>query len=152
MSIKRIDPKATFDIVSAYDEAVQHETAEEMEALRASKGLTRYEKYLETFSISELKFIEGQSPTIFRVRCLLSSEKAELDEKFQTIDTVNKRIEYRNRNEMMLEIYKKACLGIVNESGSLEKLGIDELEYKVVTDIGAAISILGSLGKNLKKA
>ncbi len=151
MSIKRIDPKATFDIVSVYDEAIQHENMEELEELKKTKGQTRFEKYLETFNLEELKLVEGQSPTLFKVRCLLASEKADLDEKHQSFDMANKRIEYKNRHAMMLEMFKKACLGIVNESGGLDKVGIDDIEYKVATDIGAAISILGSIGKNLKK-
>lgn len=151
MAIKRIDPRATFDIVSVYDESLVFETPEELEELKKSKELTRYEKYLESFDLSVLKIREGESPTLFRVRCLLASEKAELDERHQSFDMAKKTIEYKNRHAMMLDMFKKACLGIVNESGGLDKVGIDDIEYKVATDIGAAISILGSIGKNLKK-
>lgn len=152
MAIKRINPNATFDIVSVYDEAIQHESPEELEALKASKELTRFEKYLENFDLSVLKFVEGEKPTLFRVRCLRAIEKAELDQKYQSIDVVNKRIEYKNRQEMMLDIFQKACLGIIGEDGQLEKVGYDDIEYKVAADVGAAISILGSVTKNLKKA
>lgn len=151
MSIKRIDPKATFDIVSVHDTAIVHESFEELEALKVSKEVSRFEKYLESFDLSTLKFKDDEKPTLFRVRCLLSNEKAELDQHYQTVDVVNKRIEYKKRHQMMLDIFSKACIGIVNSDGTLEKISVDDLEYKVSTDIGAAISILGSVSKNLKK-
>jgi hypothetical protein len=151
MAIKRINPNATFDIVSVYDEALKHETNEEIEALKQAGGQTRFEKYLESFDLGELQFLEGEKPTLFRVRCLRAIEKAELDQKYQVIDVVNKRIEYKNRQEMMLDIFSKACLGIVAEDGSVEKISVDEIEYKVASDVGAGISILGSVNKNLKK-
>ena len=150
MAIKRLDPKATFDYVCVYDEAIQHETSEELEASGAVQA--RFQDYLESFDINKLKFVEGKSPTLFRIRGLLSSEKAVIEEKYQEIDVVNKRIKYKNRQQMALDMFNLACIGIVNEDGTVEKVSADEVEYKVAQDVGAAIGLLGILSKNLKKA
>lgn len=148
MAVKRLDPNATFDIVTLHDEALFFETNEELKA-QENKN---FEEYLQTFDLTKLKFKENEKPDLFRVRCLRVEEMAQINEKYVEYDVVNKQAIIKNKNNMLVELFKLGCLGIVEESGAIKKIGVDELEFKVILDIGASISLLGTLGKNLKKA
>lgn len=152
MAIRRLDPKATFKVVSQYDDAVIAETAEELELLKASKEKTRYEKYLESFNLADLKFKEDAKPTHFVVRCLQSLELAELNEKHIEANVVEKTMQFKERNKMLFEMFELGCLGIESENGKVEKIGTEELDAGVVIEVGSIISLMTTLGKNLKKA
>jgi len=151
MAIKRLDPTAKFKVICIFDDALELETEEELKAL-GTDGKSRYQEYMENFDESKLKFKEGQKPTRFHIRCLKANEVAELNAKYQKIDTVKKSIELINRNQMMLEIFNLAVVGIEDENGNVSKISSDELEFNVAVEIGSMVSLLTTLGKNLKKA
>lgn len=152
MAIRRVDPKAVFKIVSRFDDSLEAE--DEVPAKEGEpKPQTCYEKYIESFDLNELKFKEGLKPTLFHVRCLKASELAEINQKYQIVDTVKKTITYRDQNLMMLEIFDRAIIGVQEGDGSpMEKVSSDEVGFHIATEIGSMISLLTTLGKNLKKA
>lgn len=152
MAIRRVDPKATFRVVSQTDEAVETETAEEQAALKAAGQQTRYEKYLESFNLGDLKFKEGVKPTIFHIRSLLNGERADIDEDFLVVDTVSKTVDYKNQKKMLIAMFKLGCLGIEDDNGKLQPLDAESVEYSTSIDIGSLVSLSGTVGKNLKKA
>lgn len=150
MAIKRLDPTARFKIICVFDDALDLESQEELDAM-GKDDRTRYQQYMENFDESKLKFKEGLSPTRFHVRCLKASEVAELNARYQKVDVVKKTIEIVNRSQMMIEIFNLGVIGIEDEEGKVSKIGADELEASVVIEIGSMISLLTTLGKNLKK-
>lgn len=170
MSIKRVDPKATFKIISQYDSALIEETPEELEALKTGKKVasgqmgadgkeimldesrpTRYEEYIDTLDETKLKFKEDETPTRFVIRCMLNSEMAELNEKHITIDPAKRKIEYKNRSLWFLEHFQKGCLGTVEEDGSVKPASSDDVGLGVAVAMGSVISLFTSIGKHLKK-
>lgn len=158
MAIKKVDPKAVFKVVTAFDDAILFETEEELAALKTKgkdgkeiQGPTRMDKYLESMDYTVLKFKEDSKPTIFHVRCLLANELAEINQKYQKYDVINKKVEFTDRNKMMLEIFDRGVIGMENSEGKLEKVLSNDLEYPVGVDLGSIISLITTLGKNLKK-
>jgi hypothetical protein len=161
MAIRKIDPTATFKVISQFDESVQHETPEEMEALKTGKqdengndilNPTRFEQYLENLDDSLLRLKDGVPPTYFVIRCLKNSEVAELNEKHVVVNVVEKKIEHKNRQLMFLEMFDIGCLGTQTGDGKLEKTSGDEVGYAVAVAMGSVISLFTSLGKHLKKS
>lgn len=152
MAIKRVDPKATFRVVSQADDAVVQESPEEIAALKASKEKSRYDKFTESLAIGDLQFKEGVKPTYFHIRALLNSEKADIEEKYLVVDVEKKKITFKNQKKMLLEMFELGCVGIEDERGVVAKVVDGEIPYDVAIDIGSLISIATSLGKNLKKA
>lgn len=151
MAIKRVDPTARFKVISELDDALEHETPKELEALRKSNLPTRYEIYSESLDESKLKFKEGSTPTRFVIRCLKNAEVAEIQSKHVVVDTVTKKIEMGNPALAFLDYFKMGCLGIEDEVGKLEQVGPDDVGYGVTVGIGSVISLYTSLGKHLKK-
>lgn len=148
MAIKRLDPKATFRVVSQNDDSLVHESVEEL------KGEpSRYEQFLDTLDLSKLKFKEDGSskPTIFVVRALTNFEVADLNEKYFLFDTTTKKVKNVNQAKMLLEMFNLGCLGIEAENGSIEKVSDQEIGFQTAVEIGAIVNIIGTLGKNLKK-
>lgn len=158
MSIKRVDPNAVFKVVCRFDDALEHETAEELktdqkddqgkEVLKQS----RYDKFLETLNLSDLKFKPDVKPTIFHLRCLKTKELANLNTKYLVVDTKNKTMDYRDYNSMVIEYFEKGVVGIEAEDGKLEKISPDDLEFKVVNEVGSIVLIMTSVSKNQKKS
>lgn len=151
MAIKKIDPNARFELVTAYDDALVFETDEEIAAAEKEGRQVRYQEYLKDVDLSKLMFKEGEKPTIFVVRCLLAEEIADVSSRYLVVDTVAKTQHYKDRNKMMLEYFKLGCLGIKGDKGQLEPTSADEVGFNIALDIGAQISLLTTLKKNLKK-
>lgn len=152
MAIKRLDPTRTFDIVTFGDDAILHETAEELVALSELKQPTRWEKYKENMELKELKFVDGKKPDLFVIRCLKNDEKAGMHEKYLTVDVEKKTMGFRNKTEMIFETFDMACLGIRKEDGSIEKVTRNEIPYVVAMEVGSTITMLSELSKNEKKS
>lgn len=159
MAIKKIDPKATWKVISQYDEAVISETAEEKEALKTGEvdedgkdvlKSTRYQQYMDDLDQSKLVLQPNVEPSLFVIRCIKNSEMAELNEKYLTIDTVKKTANHKNSLAMFLEIFNLCCLGI-EEGGKIVKTSADEIGYGPAVEIGSVIYHFTTLGKHLKK-
>jgi hypothetical protein len=152
MAVKRIDPKATFKVVCQQDDALENESEAELEALKTiPDSQSRYQKFLESFDLNDLKFKEAAQPDIFVVRALSHAELADINERYFSYDTVEKRLINRNRSNMLVEMFDKACLG-VEQNGQVTKITATELPFAVVVELGGIINLIGILGKNLKKA
>lgn len=153
MAISRVDPNATFRLISDQDDAIIHETAEELAELRAAgdETFTRYSRYAETLDEKILKFKEGAKPTYFVIRCLKNQEVAELQQKHIFVDPATKRIQFNNMNLAFLDYFNKGCLGMEDENGKLVKVSSEDVGLVVAIGIGSTISLFTSLGKNLKK-
>jgi len=159
MAIKRLNPKATFKIISQTDTALDMETPEELVTGTDAEGNqilkeSRYEKYVGNadFDESHLKFKEGQQPERFVVRALLADERAELNSKYTFVDTAAKRVVFTNRDKLFLDTFSKAFQGLEDANGVLQKLSPEELPYEVRVEIGALVQMLGNLSKNEKKS
>ncbi len=153
MSVKRIDPKQTFKIISRTDSALQHENEDEQKALIESKQFPRYDQYLENnFDETHLVFQPGSKPDRFIVRCLLNSEMAVFNDKYMTFDVMTKRTNYKNQVQMMFEIFDLCCVGIQSGDAPAVKITNEELPPSIAAEIGAHILTLSGLGKNEKKS
>lgn len=158
MAIKKIDPAATFKVISQFDDALVSETPEELktgEKDAEGKDIlksSRYTQYVEAdFDESKLVFKEGDQPDRFIVRCLNHAEQGLVNQKYLEVDVVNKRHGYKNQAQMWLEVFKMACTG-VESGGKVEKINADELPYHITVEIGSIISLLTTLNKNEKKS
>jgi hypothetical protein len=158
MAIKLMDPKAQFKIVSNHDDALEHETIDELKTGELDENgkeklkPSRYELYLESESFDEsiLKFKEGQQPDRFVLRCLSNDESAEINSKYMTVDVVTKTMKFKNQSRMFLEIFNLAFVGL-DSGGKLQKVSSAEVPYHMAVEMGSIASMLTSLGKNLKK-
>lgn len=151
MAIKRVDPKATFKVVSRHDDALVSETKEELEALKAAGQDTRYEKFLESFDLSILKLKEGVQPTYFILRALKHEEMAQINERHFIFDASTRTVKAKNNADMLLEMFSIGCVG-TEENGQPTKIDVDELPFEVAVELGGVVNVIGALGKNLKKA
>lgn len=141
MSIKRLDPKARFRVISQLDEAVVRD--EELKA--------RYEKYLESLDPAELKLKEGQTPTYFILRPLTHLQLADLNSRYLEVDVEKKTAKYKNQTKMFLEMFDLCCEGMQDGDGPMESISSEELAFGVAAEIGSMVSLIATLGKNLKK-
>lgn len=151
MSVKRVDSKAVYKLVSRFDDALETEVIKE-EGKPDYNSPAGFDKYLETFDSADLTFKPDLKPTYFHVRCLKASELAEINEKYQSIDVVNKKVTYKSTNLMMIEIFDKTIIGVQDGDSPLEKVTSDDVGFHVATEVGSMISLMSTLGKNLKKA
>lgn len=151
MSIKRLDPKATFELICELDSALQSETPEELAAIKEAKGQTRYEQYLESLDESKLLIRDGEKPDRFVFRCLKNSETAELQTKHMQFNPETKSYSAKNDALYLFDVFDRACLGLRQEDGSIDKINSDELGFSVAVNIGGAISIFTASGRHVKK-
>lgn len=151
MAIRKIDPKATFKIISQFDDALINETPDGLAALKLAGKQTRYEDYLEDLDESKLLLDEKLKPSRFVVRCLKNQEIADINERFTKVDVVGKKVDMVRTNAMFLETFQTGCLGVEDENGKVEKVDAEEIGFAVAVAMGSVISLFTSLGKHLKK-
>lgn len=156
MSVKRIDPKATFRVIVETDSALINETPAERDTGSVDADgkpvlkPSRYEKYSESFDPKDLKFKDGETPDIFVIRGLTSLENANLIAPYTEFDVSTRRNKIKNESAWLLDVFKTACLGI-EVNGVVEKVTADELPLDVPLRIATLVTLVGALGKNLKK-
>lgn len=153
MSIKLLDPKATFKVIPSSDSALENETPEELQVAEGeAPKATRYDQYVENGDLKEsvLKFKEGQVPDRFILRPLLADELADINSKYLFIDTAARKAIVTNRAKMFLECFSKAYLGL-ESGGKTVKPSLDEIPFDIQVEMGSVVSLLTSLGKNEKK-
>lgn len=154
MAIAKLNPKARFKIVSQFDDAVEAEKPDELQppAEGAEAPKSRYEQYIESdFDESKLKFKEGMKPDRIIIRALTADELAEINSKHIVVDTVGKKFITTERNKMFLTMFKMTFEGIESGDGSVSKPSFDEIPFQVQTEMGSIVSLITTLGKNLKK-
>lgn len=141
--IKRLNPKATFRVVSQLDPALDF-------GATAASEHPAWLKFLENFDMSVLPVKAGETPTVFHIRPLLHSELAEINEEHMLVDTVKKRIEIKNRSAMLLAMFNKAVVG-VEENGKVEPITADELPYGAAVSLGSLVSVVTNMERPAKK-
>lgn len=141
--IKKLDPKMRFRIVAQVDEAIDRTDAE---------WKNRYAQYLETFDLSALKMKEGCAPTFFILRPLTSLELADFNSRYLEVDAEKKTAGYKDQAKMFLEMFDLCVEGMQDGDGAIEKVSSSEVPYLVAGEIGSIVSMIATLGKNLKKA
>lgn len=154
MAIKRIDVKATFKVISRHDEALDvQETPGASTEPGADPALSGYDQYLEELTLNEsvLRFKEGQKPDRFLLRGLTADELADINGRHIFADPVNKKVIYTNQNKWFLEMFKAGYMGIEDAEGKTTRPPLDEIPYPIQVELGAVVSMIASLGKNLKK-
>lgn len=150
MAIRLIDPKAQFEIVSEHDPSVIGETADELAELRKSDGSARYQKYMESLNVSDLKLADNEPPSMFVVRCLKNAELAALQEKYLSFDPKSAGLVLNNRTQYFVDIFNMCCLGVRQVDGSILKISDEDVGLKHASTIGAVIAYATTAGKNLK--
>ncbi len=158
MSIKRLDPNAIFKVISSSDDALLNETPEELisDQLDADgnrvMNTTRYEQYTEEMNLDEskLKFVEGKVPDRFILRPLTADETADLNSKYILFSSESKKMTIINKNRLFLEMFRAAYQGI-ETNGVITQVPTKEIQFQIQIEMGATVSILTNLGKNLKK-
>lgn len=143
--ISRLNATAVYKVVSEQDPALLWETKEEIEALKASGGDARWTEYLKSFDISKLKFIEGKNPTLFHVKILKNSQKAELNEKHFETDTVAKKTKIKNNLRYLCEIFDLCVQGVTDGEQPLVKVNSEEFPVLVIMSIGATVNMLSEV-------
>lgn len=156
MAIRRIDPKATFKVVSpTYDEAIDSENspsiideemkknqekliAEKPELADQFKDPGKKLKYMDTLDLADLKIVEGKTPTYFVIKNLLVQRKTELMAKHVLVDTSGKNSQMSNMMLLFIELFKECCTHI-EDGGQLIKVSVDEFPAEIVQEIGSII-------------
>lgn len=142
MAIKRLDPSARFRVISQMDEAVVHDEKKD-----------RYQRYLENFDQKELSLKDDVKPTYFILRPLKNLELADINAKYLVVNPLEKTARYQDNMKMFLEMFDMCCEGTqVGEDGPIEKVKSDDIPLTVASEIGSIVSLIATLGKNLKKA
>lgn len=151
MAIKLIDNSAVFEVVSQYDDAIVNETPEEVEAIRAAGGSTRFDKYMDSLNLSDLVIKEGEAPTVFIVKGLTHKQRAELQEKHVSVDVTTKKVTTTDPQAYFADIYNLAVVGVKTSQGVTVQASAEEVGPMHSMSIGATVTHLTVLGKNLKK-
>lgn len=147
MAIKLIDRDARFEIVSVNDDAIIHETEEEIKALAGAER--RIDKYQDSLSLSDLKLDPSKSPTLFVVRALTHKERSEMIEQFTGVDPESKIVRVTDVDGYFSKAVELGLLGI-KKGDELIKVSAEDLQSSDAAAIGAMIINLTVAGKNLK--
>jgi hypothetical protein len=152
MAILKTDSSKVFHIICELDSAVIRETPEEQAELKSKGKLTRHEDYLENLDESKLKLKDPSEdkPTKFAIRCLRHAETTELQAKHMQFNLETRKLHIKNNAQYFLDVFNAACLGIVKEDGSIEKIDSEDLPYGVALSVGSTIQLFTTLGKNIK--
>lgn len=147
MAIRRLDPKAVKKVISAMDDAVDHDGSNMV-------------AYAQTLDQKHLKLKEGVKPTYFLIRNIDPISELKINEAHQrivppSVDPVTKkqvpaRISFVNEGEMSLK-YFEFCVKEVEEDGKVSPIKIEELPLTVLQEIGSYAMLHSKVGENLKK-
>lgn len=151
MAINLIDPNSQFQLISQQDDAILHESAQELLDLKEGSK-TRFDHYVETRDASSLKFKDGTKPTLFVVKPILNTELVEVNERYISYDPVQKQVINKNRTGYYLDIFNKSVVGIQNEDGSVTKVTGNQVPLPHVVSIAASIIYYANVGQKLKNA
>lgn len=159
MGIKRIDPNKIIKVCSLTDDAIDQE----------AMGQEAWEKYIDTYDFSLLKFKEGSQPTIFLMKNLLSTEEAKIKQdhikvtfpeiadktpdELKKIDMKNLRpkVEQVNYNEMLVKYFDYTVTHF-EEGNTKEPASASMFPFSVVQELGSLALTRSQLGDELKNA
>lgn len=143
MAIKLLDNSVRFDVISQYDDSIDG---------KSEAGDAAFSKYMETLDKADLIFKpEAGDATVFVVRCLTSTESADMQVKHMVIDATKKTRDFKHGySQYLIDVFGLACLGIKKTDGSLQKVTADDVGLLHALSIGSSIALLTTLGKNLK--
>ena len=151
MSIAKIDPKQTIKIVSVLDDAIDTEKS-------------NMENYEENYDLKDLKFLEGQFPTYFIIKNILSTSqviiqqdhlKVELPDikpgqRLSKDDVKKVKVKQVDQGQMLIKYFKEGCQKY-EEEGKQFDCDPDLFSSQIIQEIGSFIMLRSSLGDKRKK-
>ena len=156
MSLSKFDPKSEFRLVSSLDPAIDQEASD-------MKG------YGKDYDFSLLKFKEGEHPTIFIVKNILSSAQAEINEAHirvelpddidlaeldvnddEAMKKLKPKIVREKQTQMMMKYFNKCC-SEYEEDGKRFPCSADTFSLAIVQEIGTIAMIRAQLGEQKRK-
>ncbi|MDZ4810756.1 MAG: hypothetical protein SGI96_21175 [Bacteroidota bacterium] len=147
MAIVRINPNARFKLVSSTDSAIDRDKCPKIKSEASGEQL----KYSESLSLEDLVFFEDKKPTYFVCRNLTATEQVALYKNHQQFDVEKRKVVHNDMQTLLLKIFE-ACCKEVEDDGVKSAIGVDEVPYEVVQELGSSILVRMSLGDTEKKS
>lgn len=154
MALTKIDPKKVFKTVSLQDPAIDREAT----------GEEKMGEFENSYDMSLLKFKEGEHPTIFHIRNLVSSDEARIKQAHQIVEfpdldpeklkgsdlkKIRPKIMQKDQQEMMIKYFNSA-VSAYEENGKVESCNADLFPFSIVQEIGSLVMLRTELGDDLK--
>lgn len=155
MALQKIDPTKIFKTCSTLDPAIDKDATGE-------KGIEEFEK---SYDMKNLKFKEGEFPTIFHIKNILSSDEAKIKQDHMRITFPEKnngelksikvsemkpKIEQINSQEMLIK-YFNSSIDNAEENLIIFPLKADNVPFSIVQEIGTLIMLRTQLGEGYRE-
>ncbi len=156
MALNKFDPKLEFRLVSVLDPAIDQKNSD-MKAFE------------QDHDIDVLKFVEGEHPTIFIIKNILSSAQAEINEAhikvelpddldLSTLDIndpealkkIKPKVKREKQTEMMMKYFNQCC-SEYEENGKRTPCSADTFSLPIVQEIGTIAMVRAQLGEQKRK-
>lgn len=155
MALQKIDPTKIFKTCSTLDPAIDKEAT-------GKEGMENFEK---SYDMKFLKFKEGEFPTIFHIKNILSSDEAKIKQAHMKITfpeangelkgiklVDNKpKIEQVNSQEMLVKYFNDS-VDNAEENGVVFPLKADNISFTIVQEIGTLVMLRTQLGENFRES
>jgi len=148
--LERIDPKKVIKTVSSQDPSIDTEASD-------------MDKFEKTHNISYLKFKEGETPTYFILKNVMTLDQAKIQQEHYKIkmpDTsklhgkelaeAKPTIEQVGQSEMMIKYFSAACEEI-EENGTKFAVEPNMFSFAIIQEIGGFIMVRTAVGDDEKK-
>lgn len=151
MAVSKFNPESEFKVVSTMDGAIDQENSD-------------LEKYQENRDMKHIKFKEGEVPTYFILKNVVSSEQANIQEEHfkvempeidpqemakkskEELDQIRPTIKRERQTEMMIKWFNKACQHY-EENGKRHPCNSDMFGLAIVQEIGSVAMMRASMGE-----
>lgn len=155
MALQKIDPTKIFKTCSVLDPAIDKEATGE-------EGMASFEK---SYDMKFLKFKEGEFPTIFHIKNILSSDEAKIKQahlkitfpeikgelKGAKIGEVKPKVEQVNSQEMLVKYFNDA-IDCAEENNVIFPIKADNISFTIVQEIGTLVMLRTQLGENFRES
>ena len=162
MSLAKFDPEKEFELISVFDEAID----------KKASDMKAYEK---DHDIKVLKFVEGEHPTIFIVKNILSSAQAEINEAHirvelpddlnlaeldvndeEAMKKIKPKVIREKQTQMMMKYFNQCCKEYQEWDEKQEKdvrypCSADTFSLAIIQEIGTIAMVRAQLGEQKRK-
>lgn len=151
MAVSKFNPKSEFKVLSVTDGAIDKENSD-------------LEKFQEDHDMKHIKLKDGEVPTYFILKNVVSSEQADIQEEHfkvelpdldpekmatmskEELSKIRPKIKREKQTQMMIKWFNKAC-GEYEEAGKRYPCNSDMFGLTVVQEIGSVAMMRASLGE-----
>ena len=148
--LERIDPKKEIKTVSSQDSAIDTENSD-------------MDKFEKTHNVDYLKFNEGEEPTYFIIKNVMTLDQAKIQQDHYQIEMPDQSklhgeelknakptIKQLAQSEMMIKYFEAGCSQI-EEGGKRSDVSVDMFPFSIIQEIGGFVMVRTAVGDDEKK-